>query len=36
MTAILCRIGIHTPGRYLNISNGRYVLICKRCGKETT
>jgi hypothetical protein len=36
MSALLCRLGIHTGNRIFTISNGRYVLICKRCGKETT
>lgn len=33
---ILCRLNLHTRGRYLQISKttNRYCLVCKRCGKE--
>jgi len=35
---ILCRLGLHKWGRYLEIpaTARRYCLICKRCGKEST
>lgn len=37
MTALLCRLRIHSRNRYFTIGpHGRYTLTCTRCGKETT